>query len=1174
MLVRKSREGKMSEPIAVKTNLGWVVYGVQSTVDSMNTSHTYHICTCSESDDTKLHQIVKNYFSLDSAGIIKQERTLLSREDEQAVALLESRTRYNGERFETGLLWRSDGIRLPNNRSIADRRFKCLENRMDRDKELAKVLHEKMADYRTKDYIRKLSPEKLAENHERVWYLPIFPVSNPNKPGKIRIVWDAAAAVHGVSLNSALLTGPDQLSSLVGILYQFREHRIGICADIREMFHQVRILPEDQHCQRFLWRDDPEQCEPSIYVMQVMTFGACCSPSAAQFVKNRNAERFQNVHPEAVAIIKYKHYVDDMVLSTQTVEKAIELATTVRFIHEQGGFEIRNWVSNSPEVLAKINGITVTEKNLDLTSELASQKILGMWWDTQADTFKYKICWSRFDSDLLEGTRRPTKREILRTLMTIYDPLGLIEHFMVLLKILLQEVWRADVGWDESIPQAQFENWQVWLKLLPELEKLQISRCYQRNTTVDEETIVEMHTFVDSSETAMAATVYLRFVRNGDVECTLVGAKTRVAPIKYTSIPRLELQAAVIGCRLASSIKKNLNFKISKHVFWTDSRNVLCWLRSDHRRYSVFVASRVGEILESTDLQDWRWVPTGSNVADDGTRWKTRPDLTSESRWYMGPAFLKKCEAEWPVLPIKTVSTEEELRPRILVHCLAPASVIDVGRFSSWRTMIAVTAWVFRFFSNLRHRISGESTTSGPIASEELRRAEQYHFKQAQREVYQNEITVLKTCDSNGTYKHLQKSSPLYKLSPFVDEFGVLKMRGRTGTCTYLHADARNPTILPPNHPITSLLLRYYHERYLHRNHEIVVNEVRQKYRIFRLRPALAKIRKNCQWCKNRDVLPQPPEMADLPEARLAAYTRPFAHVGIDYFGPIEVSVGRRIEKRWGVLLTCLTTRGVYIEVASTLTTNSCIMAIKNFIVRRGTPVSFYSDCGTNFVGASKVLREALREVDRHQLMREFVTPTTSWHFNPPASPHMGGIWERLIRSVKRNLMEVLAVKHPTDEELRNALTEIEGILNSRPLTHVPIEDEAAAALTPNHFILGSSDGSKPLTLIDDDKANLRRGWPTSQWLANLFWKRWIKDYLPEISRRTKWYEKVKPLEVGDIVLIVDVDNPRNCWPKGKVIGVVSSGGQTRKATIQTSSGVYERPVVKLAVLDVRRGVE
>ncbi|XP_062542531.1 uncharacterized protein LOC134210506 [Armigeres subalbatus] len=598
MLVRKSREGKIGDPIAVKTNLGWSVYGGWATKNSSSTSHTYHICTCSEESMTHLNQTVKDYFAIDSLVVKPNQLERLSKDDERAMFL----------------------IRLPDNKAVAIRRWKCLEKRMAKDTELANVLNEKIVEYISKNYIRELTPEELSEKRERVWYLPIFPVYNPNKPGKVRIVWDAAATAYGTSLNSALLTGPDQLTSLVGILYQFREHRVGVCADIREMFHQVRIVPEDQHCQRFLWRSIVEHGEPRTYVMQVMTFGASCSPAIAQFVKNSNADRYVDEYPEAVAVIKKRHYVDDMVLSAETEEEIVKLSQSVRYIHMQGGFEIRNWVSNSSLVLSKMNAEQSTEKDLNITSELASQKILGMWWDTQDDVFKYKIGWTRFDSALLDGSRCPTKREILRTLMTIYDPVGLIDHYLVLLKILLQEVWRTGIDWDEPIPENLFERWRTWIRLLPELEKLRIPRCYRQVVLSIEEAAVDMHVFVDASESAMSAVVFLRFTKGDQLECSLVAAKTRVSPMKYTSIPRLELQAAVLGCRLAANVTRSLTMNICKRTFWTDSRNVLCWLRADHKRYSAFVGSRISEILESTDIHDWRWVPTRSNVADDGTR--------------------------------------------------------------------------------------------------------------------------------------------------------------------------------------------------------------------------------------------------------------------------------------------------------------------------------------------------------------------------------------------------------------------------------------------------------------------------------------------------------------------------------------------------------------------------
>ncbi|XP_055623242.1 uncharacterized protein LOC129766680 [Toxorhynchites rutilus septentrionalis] len=348
------------------------------------------------------------------------------------------------------------------------------------------------------------------------------------------------------------------------------------------------------------------------------------------------------------------------------------------------------------------------------------------------------------------------------------------------------------------------------------------------------------------------------------------------------------------------------------------------------------------------------------------------------------------------------------------------------------------------------------------------------------------------------------KSSRIYHLPPWLDEFGILRMRSRIGLCMYTTGDAKNPIILPRDHHITTLIINHYHALYHHQNHEIVINQVRQKYHVPRIRVCYAKVRRACQKCKNDTAIPHPLIMADLPLARLSAYSRPFTHTGVDYFGPMDITVGRRTEKRWGMLATCLTVRAIQFEIVYTLSTDSCIMALRNFIARRGVPRRFYSDRGTNFIGANRKLCEIESKINQENIMKEFVSTETEWLFNPPASPHMGGSWKRLIRSVKNNLAAMKPSRKLSEEVLRNLLAEFENIVNSRPLTHVPIDDLSASALTPNHFLLGSSNGTKPLTNLDDSGVALRMSWCTSQILANQFWKRWVTDYLPEITRRTK----------------------------------------------------------------------
>ncbi|XP_053667897.1 uncharacterized protein LOC128718276 [Anopheles marshallii] len=289
--------------------------------------------------------------------------------------------------------------------------------------------------------------------------------------------------------------------------------------------------------------------------------------------------------------------------------------------------------------------------------------------------------------------------------------------------------------------------------------------------------------------------------------------------------------------------------------------------------------------------------------------------------------------------------------------------------------------------------------------------------------------------------------------------------------------------------------MQQYHERYKYGNHSTVLGALRATYYIPKLLGEYRRIRKKCQKCKVDNALPETPL------------------IGIDYFGPFLVAVGRRVEKRWGAIFTCLTTRAVHLEVAASLNTASCILAIRRFIARRGTPHDMISDRGTNFAGASRELDEALQELDHDALMKEFCGPRLKWTFNPPGAPHFGGCWERMVRSVKKILNQCVFPRRPTDEILMSAFTEIEFILNSRPLTYVPLEDELAEPITPNLLLLGSSDGSKPPAKFCDNPVAIKSAWRMAQHAADLFWKRWVAEYLATLTRRTKWFRPVRPLK-------------------------------------------------------------
>lgn len=420
----------------------------------------------------------------------------------------------------------------------------------------------------------------------------------------------------------------------------------------------------------------------------------------------------------------------------------------------------------------------------------------------------------------------------------------------------------------------------------------------------------------------------------------MIGAKTKVAPNKPLTVPRLELQAAVLGTRLAISIGQSQRLKIDKKFYWSDNQTVLSWIMSETRKYHQFVAFRVGEILESSSEDEWNWVSTDDNVADEATKSKNKPEISSTSRWFKGPSFLYQPEEEWNRVADKSkYTTNEELRPRyLLAHFTSKCgNVIDPNKFSSWTRLRRTLAFVFRFIDNLK--AGKKNRMTGPLSRMEYARAENQLYRQVQKDRFMDEMVIIRHNESCPIEKRTEfdKDSILKTCSPYIDEFGVLRMRGRTDAARHMSDQAKRPILLPRDHRITKLIVYQYHRKYHHMNHQTTLNELNQKYAITSLRRALKNVIHNlCQRCKNDRANPKVPPMADLPPARVATFTRPFTYVGIDYFGPFVVKVNTTKRKRWGVLITCLTTRAIHIEVAEAMTTSECILAIRRFNARRG----------------------------------------------------------------------------------------------------------------------------------------------------------------------------------------------------------------------------------------------
>ncbi|XP_055612957.1 uncharacterized protein LOC129759509 [Uranotaenia lowii] len=1148
----KVRERVGSGVIAAKTRLGWCVYGKSS--QENNVFHSFHIC---ESTTDELHELVKLSFNVDN---ISTTPTIpLSQQDQRAMSILEHTTRRVGDHFETGLLWIDDEVILPDAFNMALRRLECLERRMNRNPKLKENLHRQIEEYVSKKYVHKATNDELEHaNTKRTWYLPLGAVINPKKPEKVRIIWDAAAEVSGVSLNKNLLKGPDLLSSLPGILFQFRLFHVAVSSDVQEMFHQIQIRPEDRNAQRFLWRSDPSHT-PDVYLMDVATFGSTCSPASAQFVKNLNAEQHSSKYPDAAKSIIHRYYVDDYFESFDDVNEAKRIVGDIRTIQKNAGFTLHNWRSNSIDVLNHIQVLpNSTEKELNFANGAKLERVLGMLWNPSTDELGFSTHMSNDVRDLLQSGNRPTKRQILRCVMSLFDPLGLLAPFIVHGKVIIQDLWRSGISWDEEVGDLIHSRWNEWTKMIEHIDTIRISRCYFVEATKLTYSNTELHIFVDASEIAYSCVAYIRIIRaDGSADLSLVSGKSKVAPLKPMSIPRLELQSCFLGAQLSIFIRNNHDITFSRTILWTDSRTALSWIHSDPRNYRPFVAHRVGEILERTTPANWRWVPSKSNPADEATKWGSGPYFTNNSSWFTGPNFLRLPESNWPTLVDRIKITEEELRASVFLH-VEHQSIIEYDRFSRWERLYRAIAYVSRFLKYYPKHIT---KLSDPLEQSDLVTAVRLVIKQVQLETFPREITTLKQNPEGA----INPGSSLRKYAPFLAEDGLLRENSRIRNSESAAFGTRFPIILPTKHRVTFLVVDWYHRRYKHANFETVVNEVRQLYTIPGLRSLAKKVSRGCQMCRLRNAKPVPPPMAPLPLCRLADRERPFTFTGLDYFGPLFVIVGRSRVKRWIALFTCLTTRAIHLEVVYSLSTASCIFAVRRFVARRGAPAEFYSDNGTNFVGASNILREQIRM----EMKNTFTNCNTKWHFNPPGAPHMGGVWERLVRSVKMALNDGYNEGKLDDEGLMTLIVEAEGIVNSRPLTYLPLDSAEYEALTPNHFLLGSSNGIKQPPVPMGQRGNLRDSWDLIQHELNIFWDRWIKEYLPVIRRQTKWFESIKPIKVGDLVMVVD-NKTRNGWIRGRIRETIPApDGNIRSVIVDTVNGPIRRAVHYLAALDV-----
>jgi len=438
--------------------------------------------------------------------------------------------------------------------------------------------------------------------------------------------------------------------------------------------------------------------------------------------------------------------------------------------------------------------------------------------------------------------------------------------------------------------------------------------------------------------------------------------------------------------------------------------------------------------------------------------------------------------------------------------------------------------------------------------------------KRAQEEKFNKEIKKIQK------KKQVKKNSRLLSLTPILGKDGLLRVGGRIDRAPVPYEN-RHPIILPAKHPLTRKIIRIYHRHLKHCGTDYVLAHLRQQFWVINGREEVKRIGRECPECRRERAKPAGQLMGDLPDVRLDMLTPPFNRTAVDFFGPLQVSLGRnRTAKRYGVIFTCLVTRAVFLELAQSLSTPDFLMVMRRFMGLYGKPRSINSDNGTNFVGTERELRQSLDELANSEALKKMTQEEgIRWHFQPPRAPHFGGAHESLVKSTKRALyravqLEEIRSRFPTEEQLRTLLFEVSGLLNGRPLGYVSSDPKDPRPLTPNDFLNRPSTSSNPHGGARDALPADRHHY--TQKLTNLFWDIWKKDYLQSLITRKKWQKRERNMEVGDIVLLVEKNIARGQWNTGSVMKTYPGLDKlVRVVDVKTSDGIYKRAIHTLCLL-------
>ena len=1257
--------GEIFEPTLQLTQLGNLICGAQGLTPISAFTH-YSFKVAPASSDVEPFPDLKQFWSLENLGIKDDDndsQNKLTLDEIASIQKMEKCTFYNSEEcyWVTSLLFKDNDPLPDNNWKVAAATSQRHISKYVLDSDKWNMINGQYQNLLDMNFASKV-PYYDLKTSKKCHYISTHPVFRPESESTpCRLVFDCAQKLSdGRSFNDHILDTPSLYPDIGQLLMRFRTYAIGCVFDLRKFFNTIRLQYSDRQMARFTWCLDPKnspsdtpgnpptsansKSKPSVkltsYSMDRLFFGAKSSPFQSSWIVKKHSEQFKHRYPEAHFMVNNNLYVDDCLYGSDCVTKAFELTNQLQWIFQKAGIDSHKFASNCPQAIAKIDP--------DLRSQKDVVKVLGMSWNTISDKISvvcktkpkdpYNVC-IPFDNEEdqpqfvfnIDVSATYTKRSALSCVAKIFDIAGYCSPYTLLGKLVIQECFTLKLDWDSQMEGSTLERFLEFVKELKYLEDFTLKRCVLP-FGASMEYLVAMS---DASGVGYGCVVYL-VVKDafGVLDSNIIFSKSKVKPTGKKgvnlSLPKMEL----LACQLATKCGGYCQEAISGNkgnipiFYFTDSLLNLWRIKTKRPgQYHCWTGNRLLSIQQNSDPRFWKFIEGSKNSADLCSRGSLLSNLRFNSFWLNGHPDIKSKETfqdlpdfnedqlktqDAPFVPKKHVSRFHHISLAMRCCVISNVSCTDqflqrmetvLERFEKWRKIVNSLAYVRRFISNLRKRVSekngflpknkffinlknrvkkcqkqnksfkftflehsGTSYDELFITPLEYNEAELWWFRLVQAKFYHKEISQLQAGLNLETHVELKT------LLPFFDQETKL-----------LKSDSRIPGYYPILLPRKSVaLLKFIKQKHDDLGHctiEATLAAIRRRVWCPRGRQT---VRRACHGCGNcEEVRMAFAKMGKLPQSRLPEKPAIWTDISCDAFGPLFYRDSNNPDdppaKCWVMLFCDLFTRQAHLELQKNLTTTTFFQSFRKCAAIRGAPSTIFVDRAAYYVKANSELRSLLAKLDWNNLQREIgAKHGTTFIFNVETAAFRNGCAERLVRSSKAALKSSCGAAFVEFEELQVLVTEASALLNSRVLGVVSDLLNEPHCVTPNELC-----STRNVDILPDEpkmrmNSELSKKFRVRKLWMNRFWRSFYQSYLLELAPTRKWFKRGKyELKIGQVVQIRDDNMIKGLWKNGCITELIpGKDGVVRTVKLRVRLGnkdkttILTRPITRLGIYE------